>query len=51
MDKRPLAVNWDASIECLPTCRGADEPARYEPMHAGPHLMSKFRSTVTQTQG
>jgi isopenicillin N synthase-like dioxygenase len=39
-------ANWDAMIECLPTCRSADEPAKYEPIAAGPHLMSKFRSTV-----
>jgi isopenicillin N synthase-like dioxygenase len=45
-------ANWDAVIECLPTCLNAPaEPARYEPMHAGPHLMAKFRSTVTQSQG
>jgi isopenicillin N synthase-like dioxygenase len=44
-------ANWDAVIDCLPTCRDANEPARYEPMRAGPHLMGKFRSTVTQTRG
>ena len=39
-------ANWDAMIECLPTCRSADEPAKHPPIAAGPHLMSKFRSTV-----
>jgi isopenicillin N synthase-like dioxygenase len=39
-------ANWDAIIECLPTCQSADEPAKYAPIAAGPHLMSKFRSTV-----
>jgi isopenicillin N synthase-like dioxygenase len=39
-------ANWDAVIECLPTCATADQPARYAPIAAGPHLMSKFRSTV-----
>jgi isopenicillin N synthase-like dioxygenase len=38
-------ANWDAVITCLPTCVGDGE--RYEPVIAGPHLMSKFRSTVT----
>jgi isopenicillin N synthase-like dioxygenase len=40
-------ANWDALIECLPTCLGPGESPRYAPMDAGPHLMSKFRSTVT----
>jgi isopenicillin N synthase-like dioxygenase len=39
-------ANWDAVIECLPTCLADDEHPRYEPMAAGPHLMHKFRSTV-----
>jgi isopenicillin N synthase-like dioxygenase len=38
-------ANWDAVITCIPTCVGAG--ARYEPVVAGPHLMSKFRATVT----
>lgn len=38
-------ANWDAVIECIPTCVG--DGARYEPVMAGPHLMSKFRATVT----
>ena len=40
-------ANWDALIECLMTCRGDGDPPKYPPMAAGPHLMSKFRSTVT----
>jgi isopenicillin N synthase-like dioxygenase len=39
-------ANWDARIECLPMCLGPGESPRYAPMAAGPHLMSKFRSTV-----
>jgi isopenicillin N synthase-like dioxygenase len=39
-------ANWDARIECLPTCLAAGETPRYAPIAAGPHLMSKFRSTV-----
>lgn len=39
-------ANWDALIECLPTCQSLDDPPRYGPIAAGPHLMSKFRSTV-----
>jgi isopenicillin N synthase-like dioxygenase len=38
--------NWDASIECLPSCLDEGETARYAPIEAGPHLMQKFRSTV-----
>ncbi|MGB8861315.1 MAG: 2OG-Fe(II) oxygenase family protein, partial [Ilumatobacteraceae bacterium] len=39
-------ANWDAVIECLPTCRSADVVAKYSPIEAGPHLMQKFQSTV-----
>ena len=33
--------NWDAEIACIP-----GEPARYEPVTAGKHLMSKFERAV-----
>jgi isopenicillin N synthase-like dioxygenase len=39
-------ANWDASIECLPTCLDGGERPKYEPIAAGPHLMQKFQSTV-----
>jgi isopenicillin N synthase-like dioxygenase len=39
--------NWDAEIACLPTCLGTGERPKYPPVHSGPHLASKFRSTVT----
>ena len=39
-------ANWDATIECLPTCRSADQPPRYPPTMAGPWLIEKFRRTV-----
>ncbi len=39
-------ANWDAVIECLPTCLAPGEAPKYEPIHAGPHLMQKFQSTV-----
>ena len=38
-------ANWDAVIECIPTCLAAGESPRYEPVTAGEHLMSKFRAT------
>ncbi len=42
-------ANWDAVIECLPSCLGPGERPRYAPIEAGPHLMQKFRSTVNLT--
>ena len=39
-------ANWDAVIECLPSCQSVDDPPRYAPIAAGPYLMGKFRSTV-----
>lgn len=38
-------ANWDAVIECLPTCTDAEHPPRYPPVTAGTHLMDKFRAT------
>jgi len=40
-------ANWDAEIECLPTCRDGNEMPGHAPVLAGPWLMSKFQSTVT----
>ncbi len=37
-----LDGNWDAVIECLPTCTSADDPPRYAPVTAGEHLMAKL---------
>lgn len=39
-------ANWDARIECLPTCLPAGGQPKYAPIAAGPHLMQKFQSTV-----
>ena len=39
-------ANWDAIIECLPTCLAAGDVPRHAPVLAGPWLMSKFTSTV-----
>jgi isopenicillin N synthase-like dioxygenase len=38
-------ANWDAVIECLPTCRSPGQRPRYAAIGAGRHLMEKFRST------
>ena len=40
-------ANWDANIECLPTCLEAGESPRHAPALAGPWLMRKFQATVT----
>ncbi len=34
--------NHDALIECLPTCRSAENPPKYEPVIASQHRMEKF---------
>jgi isopenicillin N synthase-like dioxygenase len=39
-------ANWSATVSCLPTCLGPGEKPRYEPVLAGPYLMSKFRRSV-----
>jgi isopenicillin N synthase-like dioxygenase len=42
-------ANWDAVIECLAPCTDPQDPPRYVPIAAGPHLMAKFRSTQAVT--
>ena len=37
-----LDGNWDAVIECLPTCTSSDDPPRYPPVTAGEHLVAKL---------
>jgi isopenicillin N synthase-like dioxygenase len=53
-----LDGNWDARIECLPTCCSAADPPRYPPVLAGEHLVSKLMgprllrpSVATDTAG
>jgi isopenicillin N synthase-like dioxygenase len=41
-------ANYHAVIECLPTCLAPGERPKYPPVMAGPHLMGKFRKTVTE---
>ncbi len=35
--------NYDAVIECIPTCATPDNPSRYEPVVSGPYLLDKFK--------
>ena len=39
--------NYDALVECVPTCHDADAPPKYAPVRAGDYLKSKFESTQT----
>jgi isopenicillin N synthase-like dioxygenase len=34
--------NWDAVIECLPSCTDESNPPRYAPVTSGDHLMAKL---------
>jgi isopenicillin N synthase-like dioxygenase len=50
--------NYDALVECLPSCVDADNPPRYAPVLAGEHLRAKLLgprtlmpSTATSTAG
>jgi len=38
--------NYDALVECLPSCRGAGEPPRYPAVRAGDHLHAQFSAQV-----
>lgn len=35
--------NFDAIIECIPTCTGPANPPRYVPVQSGEYIMEKFR--------
>jgi isopenicillin N synthase-like dioxygenase len=35
--------NFDALIECIPTCTSLTNPPRYEPVRSGEYIMEKFR--------
>ncbi len=37
--------NWDVTIECLETCQSDDNPPRFEPVKAGPYLLSRYTET------
>jgi len=39
--------NWDARIECLPSCTDALNPPKYPPVTAGQHLMAKLMGPRT----
>jgi isopenicillin N synthase-like dioxygenase len=38
--------NWDAVIECIPTCLAPGERPKYAPVGSGEHLMEKFHRSV-----
>jgi isopenicillin N synthase-like dioxygenase len=40
--------NYDALVECLPSCTGAGNPPRYAPVLAGEHLRAKVLGPRTQ---
>ena len=39
-------ANYSCEVVCLPSCSSPDNPPRYAPVLAGPHLMGKFAKTV-----
>jgi isopenicillin N synthase-like dioxygenase len=40
-------ANWNAVIECVPTCTGPANPPKYPPVLAGEHLMAKLMGPRT----
>lgn len=43
--------NYDAMVDCLPTCTSPDKPAKYAPISSGDHLLSKFVKQTTFGKG
>ena len=42
-------ANFDAKIECIPTCQGADGRQKYPPVDAGDYLMRRFKSALASS--
>jgi isopenicillin N synthase-like dioxygenase len=40
-------ADWDARVECVPTCTDPDHPPKYPPAIAGEHLMAKLMGPRT----
>ncbi len=38
-------INYDAVVECLPTCQSSKNPAKYAPITAGEHIVEMYRKT------
>ena len=43
-----LHPNYDARVECLPTCTDADHPPRYAPILAGEHMLAKLERRAAE---
>jgi isopenicillin N synthase-like dioxygenase len=41
--------DWDAMVECLPSCCSEEHPAKYEPVRALDHLMNKLMGSRTMS--
>ena len=39
--------NYDAMVECLPSCIAPGKPAKYAPISSGDHLRNKFVKQTT----
>lgn len=44
-------TNYDAVIECLPSCAGPDNPPKYPPVRYGDWLLMKYTKTTTFGEG
>ncbi len=38
--------NYDAVVQCLPSCMGPGNPAKYAPVTSGEHRLTKFLKGV-----
>jgi isopenicillin N synthase-like dioxygenase len=44
-----LQPNYDALIECIPTCVASDESPRYAPITSGEHRLMKVKRAASPT--
>jgi isopenicillin N synthase-like dioxygenase len=45
-----VSTRWDVQLECLPTCRSADSPAKYPPISRGEY-QAELKRTVYELPG
>ena len=42
--------DFDAVVECLPSCKGPDNPAKYPPLNVGEAITRKFATDWRRTE-
>ena len=41
--------NYDAKVNCIPSCHSTENPAKYSQVLAGDFIMRKFKASIGET--